>query len=56
VAFCYLIGSVGFAMGGFTSCLKAVIDKPRSYLYLEVTPYVVGGGGGGACTMRGLAP
>lgn len=42
VAFCYLVGSVGFAIGGFSSCLRAVVSTPQYFLYLEVTPYVVG--------------
>lgn len=43
VAFCYLLGSVGFAAGGLASCLRRIVDTPRYYLYLEVAPYVVGG-------------
>ncbi len=43
VAFCYLVGSVGFATGALASCFARVVDDRDAYLALEVTPYVVGG-------------
>ena len=43
VAFCYLVGSVGFAVGGFASCVRVVVDAPTLFLRWEVMPYVVGG-------------
>ena len=43
VAFCYLLGSIGFATGGFSSCLRSVVDAPRRYAWLEVVPYALGG-------------
>ena len=43
VAFCYLVGSVGFAVGALASCFARVVDDRDAYLALEVTPYVVGG-------------
>mmetsp|Transcript_9048 Transcript_9048/g.36535 ORF Transcript_9048/g.36535 Transcript_9048/m.36535 type:complete len:486 (-) Transcript_9048:25-1482(-) len=43
VAFCYLVGSVGFAAGALASCFARVAASPRLYLALEVTPYVAGG-------------
>ena len=43
VAFCYLVGSVGFATGALASCFERVVDSPHAYLALEVTPYVLGG-------------
>ena len=43
VAFFYLLGSVGFAAGGFASCLNAVAGSRRRYFVFEVAPYTCGG-------------
>ena len=43
VAFFYLLGSVGFAVGGLASCLNAVVSVHRRYFELEVVPYASGG-------------
>ena len=43
VAFFYLLGSVGFAVGGLASCLNAVVSVNRRYFELEVVPYASGG-------------
>lgn len=43
VAFCYLLGSLGFATGAFASCVARITSTPRMYLIYEVMPYVIGG-------------
>ena len=43
VAFCYLVGSAGFALGGLASCFREIISNKTNYFHLEVLPYMVGG-------------
>ena len=43
MAFFYLLGSGGFAAGGFASCLNAVAGSRRRYFVFEVAPYTCGG-------------
>ena len=43
VAFFYLLGSVGFAVGGLASCPQRVVSVNRRYFELEVVPYASGG-------------
>jgi len=43
VAWCFLIGSIGFAVGGFASSTRRVAEDPRLYFRLEVMPYMIGG-------------
>ena len=43
VALCYLLGSIGFAVGGLASCFSFVVRSKSLYFHWQVLPYTAGG-------------